>query len=255
MSGSAARSFYESYQARGAGAALPRAETALLQQFVSTFGLAKGRVLELGSSRGAFQHLVSGWVGIDLATSAGRFTARPFVAGAAEALPFASESFDGAWSIAVLEHVRDPERALQELLRVLRPRGVAYLAPAWHCRPWAAQGLHVRPFGELDLVQRLRKLSIPLREQFLFRAAGAVPVRLAREARYLLARTRPMALRYGRLQPNYGTFWCADTDACSVLDPHEVLLFFLSRGWSSPSHPTLRARLLARHGGVVVRKP
>lgn len=255
MSQPTARAFYEDYQAKGPAAASPRAETDALEQFVSRFELERGRVLEIGSSRGAFQHLASGWVGIDLAVTAGRFTARPFVTASAEALPFQSETFDGAWSIAVLEHVPDPERALRELLRVLSPGGLAYLAPAWHCRPWAAEGLHLRPFRDLDWPQRLRKLAVPLREHIVFRAACALPVRLVRELRYLLAPTRPTALRYGQLRPNYGTFWCADTDACSVLDPHEVLLFFLSRGCSSPSHPTLKARFFARHGAVVVRKP
>lgn len=40
-----------------------------------------------------------------------------------EALPFADESFDAVVSLAVLEHVRDPFRCAQEILRVLKPGG------------------------------------------------------------------------------------------------------------------------------------
>ena len=38
-------------------------------------------------------------------------------------------------------------------------------------------------------------------------------------------------LRYGRLVPNYDKFWLADSDACINIDPHEVILWFWSRGW------------------------
>jgi len=40
-----------------------------------------------------------------------------------EALPFADESFDAVLSLAVLEHVRDPFKCAQELMRVLKPGG------------------------------------------------------------------------------------------------------------------------------------
>lgn len=45
------------------------------------------------------------------------------VAGSVEALPFADASFDVAVSTFVLCSVHDPERALAEVRRVLRPRG------------------------------------------------------------------------------------------------------------------------------------
>ncbi|MFN8177542.1 MAG: methyltransferase domain-containing protein [bacterium] len=42
----------------------------------------------------------------------------------AHRIPFADETFDGVTGIAVLEHVADPARAVAEIHRVLRPRGV-----------------------------------------------------------------------------------------------------------------------------------
>lgn len=252
-----ARSFYER-RAAPEGWARPvagRGEQAALAAFVADERLGAARVLEIGCGTGEFQHLARGWVGVDLATSVARHLTRPFAAGSAEALPFRDASFDALWSIAVLEHVARPERALDELARVLKPGGAAYLAPAWHCRPWAAEGLHVRPWAELDLRQRLIKATLPLREALWFRAAQVLPWRALREVQHALAPRRPLRLRYGRLRPNYETFWCSDSDACSALDPHELALWFRSRGWRILSHPGFAARFGVRHGALVVRKP
>lgn len=45
------------------------------------------------------------------------------VLGVAECLPFKDDSFDAVISLNVLEHVKDPFRAAQELMRVLKPGG------------------------------------------------------------------------------------------------------------------------------------
>ena len=49
------------------------------------------------------------------------------VVGALEALPFSSAVFDGLLNIVVLEHVEKPESVLQEMARVLKPRGRIFL--------------------------------------------------------------------------------------------------------------------------------
>ena len=51
-----------------------------------------------------------------------------FNAGVAESLPFPDDSFDAVTSFDVLEHVEDPFRAFEEIARVLRPGGRAWLA-------------------------------------------------------------------------------------------------------------------------------
>lgn len=42
----------------------------------------------------------------------------------AQAIPFADDTFDGIIALAVLEHVADPEKAVSEMFRVLKPNGV-----------------------------------------------------------------------------------------------------------------------------------
>ena len=54
--------------------------------------------------------------------------------GTAYCVPAASESFDSAICTAVLEHLEEPEQALRECCRVLKPGGIAiYSVPfIWH---------------------------------------------------------------------------------------------------------------------------
>ena len=72
--------------------------------------------------------------GIDIAdTTAVKAQARACALGApiriavadAAALPFASNTFDGVYTMGTLEHVPDSDRAFAELARVMKPGGVA----------------------------------------------------------------------------------------------------------------------------------
>jgi SAM-dependent methyltransferase len=232
-----------------------RAEQESIQAFVEAYHLKDKRILEIGCGRGAFQHLVKDWIGVDLAVSAADYLSKPFLAASAEALPFAEGSFDGIWSVAVLEHVPRPEKALQEIARVLKPGGVAYLAPAWHCRSWAADGYQVRPWSDFNWRGKLIKASIPLRDALWLRAAYTMPIRLWRDFLFAINRAKPTRFRYRPLKANYNIFWCADSDACNSMDPHEMLLWFQSRGWQAKSHSSWLARFLVRHGALIVQKP
>jgi len=62
------------------------------------------------------------------------------VAADAAALPFGDGSFDVVYSYNTFEHVAEPDKALGEALRVLRPGGLAFLSfGPLYC---AAFGLH-----------------------------------------------------------------------------------------------------------------
>jgi len=60
-------------------------------------------------------------------------------------LPFQDGEFDAAWRIFVLEHIPNPEQALREIGRVLKPGGLLYRSPAWHCSDLAPNGCPVHP--------------------------------------------------------------------------------------------------------------
>ena len=140
-----------------------------------------GFVLELGPGRGALQGLHPGYVATDLSVQAlAHHLHAPTFASDIQRLPLRTGIVDFLYTVAVLEHVPRPELALQEIARVLAPGGCAYLAPAWNCRTWAAEGLNVRPYGDLTFTQKVRKMTIPLRDSLLWRGLFAIPKRMAR---------------------------------------------------------------------------
>jgi len=97
---------------------------------------SSGRVLEIGCGMGtmAMQWAKAGceYTGIDLSPMSIDMTSRrfklfglrgTFVLGDARKLPFASGSFDFAYSWGVLHHSPDLGRSLQEMMRVIRAGG------------------------------------------------------------------------------------------------------------------------------------
>ena len=223
-----------------------------LTAFIDQYDLRTKSCIEVGCGRGLFQDLVEDYTGVDLSRTVGEYLHKPFVACDATQLPFRDNTFDAAWSITVLEHVLDPQTALQEMCRVLKPGGLLLLKAAWHCRPWICEGIPVRPWADLSLRQRWIKATLFVRDALPVRAARVFP----RRAMHLLASAfarRPRSLLYHRLPTNYEQFLMVDSDAAVSLDPLDVILWFRERGNEVVSHPTIRSTLFSRSESVVVR--
>lgn len=248
MNESARRFFDSDDPARWGRAEMPEQETVTLEWMQRL--QPDGPALELGCGRGALAQLVPRHVGLDLAMVPLRRVARA-VNGDMEALPFRDSTIGFLFSWAAIEHVPNPDQVIAEIERVLRPGGVALLAPAWHCRPWAAEGLEFRPHSELNTGQSIRKALIPLRNFVAWRAAFELPRRAWREWR---ARSRTPPFAFSRLEPNLDDYVGTDCDAFTSMDPQAAALYFHARGWDVVSHPRFRDRMLARHEPVVVRK-
>lgn len=72
--------------------------------------------------------------------------AAPCVAGSAEALPFADDSFDAAMAVLTLHHWSDWRRGLRELRRVARDRAVLFTwDPGYRDALWLSEYLPVAP--------------------------------------------------------------------------------------------------------------
>ncbi len=94
------------------------------------------------------------------------------VIGVGEALPFKDGSFDGVFSLSVLEHVRDPFTCASEIMRVLKPGGqliccAPFLAPLHgyphHYYNMSPQGLRALFDRQLEIDDHLvAKSTLPV---------------------------------------------------------------------------------------------
>ncbi len=200
-----------------------------VRRFASDYGLAGKKVLEVGSGRGYLQDVVADYTGLDLSPSVAGHYHKPFVAGSATKMPLADGVYDAVWSVWVLEHIPEPERALTEIRRVVKPDGLVFLRAAWNCTPWAADGFDVRPYSDFNWRGKLVKVSIPFRVRPGFQDSYLLPIRAIRWAHYAVF-GKGTRLRFRALDPNYDVYWQPDSDAAVSLDRFETLLWFRSRG-------------------------
>ena len=222
-----------------------------IRDFVNRFELRTRPVVEVGSGGGYLQDVAEDYTGLDISTEVSRYYHKRFVLGSATAMPFPDNSFDGLWSIWVLEHVVGPEQALREIRRVVRNGGVIFLLPAWNCNGWAAQGYSVRPCADFNMWGKVVKASLTVRASDPYRAASRVPNRLLRTLAASFG--GPTTLHYCRLTPNYETYWQPDGDAVNSLDRHEVALWFRSRGDECLNYPISARAVFLRNGPLIVR--
>ena len=224
-----------------------------LKAFIEKYDLGKKRCLEIGSSGGFFQDLVEDYWGTDIAENLAGYYHKPYRVAENDHYPFEDEMFDAIWTITVYEHIPDLQKALLEIERLLKPGGVVFFAPAWQCRPWAADGYAVRPYGDFDWKGKLIKASIPIRDSILWRSMFIFPKRLFRQFLFLMG-FRFSEIRYRKLKANYETYWVSDSDACNSIDPHDAILWFLSHGFECLSHPSVSRMFFVRNGTLVFRK-
>jgi SAM-dependent methyltransferase len=89
----------------------------------------QGKVLNIGAGRDC-REISDNIVDVDLRSQKDEYTKvhgtvpRPHVVADAHYLPFKKEVFDTVMSLHLLEHLRDPIRGLQEMLRVTKNNGV-----------------------------------------------------------------------------------------------------------------------------------
>ena len=113
---------------------------------------AEHRVLDLGCGSGEIAALLASLARVECADAVDQRTEGrelPFSL-ATQPLPFNDASFDVVISNHVIEHTADPGTHLDEIRRILRPTGVAYLATPNRWWPWEVHAklalLHYLPW-------------------------------------------------------------------------------------------------------------
>ncbi len=200
-----------------------------VENFVARNHLSGAHVLEVGSGEGSLQDIVEDYTGLDISATARAKYHKRFVQADARAMPFRDNEFDAVWTVWVLEHVPNPEQALREIRRVLKPGGLLYLSPAWMCSDLAPNGYPVRPYSDFGLAGKLIKASVPLQQSTLFQAMYMLPIRATRLAAWKLGGGRT-ALHYRPIVANYKDYWMSDSDAVNSLDMFETYLWFRGQG-------------------------
>ena len=217
------------YKESAERATLSTSSPKLAADFVDRYGLKDKKVLEVGAGSGLLQNIVDDYTALEISKSARRFFHKPFVEASATNMPFPDNAFDAIWTFRVLEHIPNPERALLEMRRVVKPGGYILLHFANDVDRYTAQGYRVRPYSDFDIWGRIKKATIPINDSNAFLNLYARQVRLLRSLGSRLG-GGPSRLHFIELDANYDEYWTGDSDACISLSYHEVRLWFTSRG-------------------------
>jgi SAM-dependent methyltransferase len=140
--------------------------------------VAGARILELGAAPGRWLAWVESClglktVGLDLDAEGATLSKRLFpglrmIRADAVALPFADGSFDGSFSLGLLEHFDDPRGLLRETRRTLKAGGTMICSvpniapgsfPRWHWRTFGPHQLETHRTYSLDELVQLVKGS------------------------------------------------------------------------------------------------
>jgi SAM-dependent methyltransferase len=198
-------------------------------EFVNRYGLKNKKILEVGAGSGLLQDIVDDYTALEISKSARRFFHKPFVEASATHMPFPDNAFDALWTFRVLEHIPNPERALLEMRRVVKPGGYILLHFANDVDFYKAQGYRERPYSDFDIWGRMIKATIPVTDSNAFLNLYVRQVRLLRSLGSRLG-GGPSRLHFIKLNANYDQYWTGDSDAPISLSYHEARLWFTSRG-------------------------
>lgn len=172
-------SHYDHGRDRGYHALVDELELGIVEPY------ARGRrVLEAGCGTGLLlervDRIAAQAVGVDLSRGMlerARQRGLTVVQGSVTALPFADASFDTVYSMKVLAHVPDIDRALSEMARVTKPGG--HLVLEFYNR-WSLRYLSRLAAGARKIGAGHRESDIPTRWDTPFEILGRLPPELTK---------------------------------------------------------------------------
>jgi SAM-dependent methyltransferase len=197
---------FEKYDDRGAyhwnlyatHDAYRRRADALVGFLAGALGAESRRILDVGAGDGLFSGLFARLghhaVALDpekeavalcteVAAREGLGTRMRAIAGSADAVPAPDASFDAVLLLDVIEHLRNPVRALREIHRVLAPGGALLVAtPAWRFGAQNDPVYHLDEYREDELARQLRCCGLEVVQTARIRGAYDDLVALCRRS-------------------------------------------------------------------------
>lgn len=165
----------------------------IMEGLLQAMSTVTGDVLDVGCGGGQFsqalqqQRLDLGVIGIDIGGKAIRYAKKKFsrvsfMVADARKLPFGDQRFAGVFSIETVEHIRETEMVIAEIVRVLKPCGVLYLSVSCEKSRWTIPGIlgllgidltrntvgHVNKLSYNDLVRILQNHGFTIKRKFYF---------------------------------------------------------------------------------------
>ncbi len=201
----------------------------------------RGRVLDIGAERQPFRAYLPAdatYIALDVVPTPGLD-----VVGSALALPFEEAAFDGAICTEVLEHVPEPEEALREIARVLRPGGRLYVTVPM---TW---GLHYVPhdyyrFTRFGMEHLLNKAGFEV--EVVIQIGGLFTTGLARLEDVIGWWAFKLAFPSRFVVGNRGRVWLASLVVLPLFLVGDLLATLLDRIVPQARHDALGWSILAR---------
>ena len=156
-----------------------------------------GKVLEVGSGAGAFVRAIKSYrpdleiVGCDIDASLVKLARRLDIRNKYERmdvcnLSYKNASFDAVVIFDVLEHLEDPKKALFQIKRVLKAKGIIHLAIPLEANPFTIHGLFLRLGIKPKEVYAGHIKQFEIQDiQQLFKNAGFISIELGYSGHYL----------------------------------------------------------------------
>jgi SAM-dependent methyltransferase len=164
-------------------------------------------------------------------------------------LPLKDNSADLIFSNNVLEHIPCPDDVIKECCRIIKDRGIIIHRDVWFCRKWRTDGLFDKR-KKMTFKILLRRMMTNIMEQRIIRWPLILIKRIWREFRYRLWGNYEM-LEYKYFPPNLDEFLESDSDACVLIDPHALIMFYKKRGFEILRSRGIWGRLTHRKHVIV----
>jgi SAM-dependent methyltransferase len=148
--------------------------------------------------------------------------------GNALALPFEASSFDVVASYQCLEHIPDPQRALDEMMRVCRPDGVVCIVGPNLLSPFLPLKFTISEVLSGTLKLR-RDPSMPLGPYGNTLAEHVVKTGVI--TRLLVGKLCSSRVAFTMRTPDTVPPFDADNDACYLCNPTDLTKYFRQRGY------------------------